>query len=134
MTVDQELIATDCIPLTCLALFAPPDPPRSARPSSSGAQVKVPRRLPVVVDIASTRTVKQLKAAVLEADGRPAECLDSVVVWRVEMSEEEMLIIAERGGLKGGKMPFPYVLVLMIPQRLIRCQVSSRFAHSSETV
>jgi len=33
--------------------------------------------------------------------------LDHVVLWRVEMSEEEMVVIGERGGLKNGRMPWP---------------------------
>lgn len=91
-----------------MAHFAPPDPPRSSRPSSSNPPIKSRKRLPTVVDIATSSSVSQLKAAVLMADGRAADSLDSVVLWRVEMSEEEMIVIGERGGLKGGRMPWPY--------------------------
>lgn len=105
----KSLIAVDCAPLTIITHFAPPDPARSARPSSSAPVAKTKRALPVVVDISPSSTVNQLKAAVLEKGERSAECLESVVLWRVEMSEEEMIVIGERGGLKGGRMPRPSV-------------------------
>ncbi len=71
--------------------------------------IKAPITHPAVVDITPSSTINELKAAVLEADGRPVDCLDSVVLWQVEMSEEEMIGIGERGGLKGGRMPWPSV-------------------------
>jgi hypothetical protein len=30
----------------------------------------------------------------------------------VEMTEDEMIVIEERGGLKNGQMPWPYVYLL----------------------
>ena len=53
--------------------------------------------------------MRDLKAAILRADGRTVmeEHLERVVLWRVEMSEEEMIVIGERGGLKNGRMPWP---------------------------
>lgn len=65
-----------------------------------------------MVDILPELSVDGLKAAVLRADPswthNAAEVeLSKVVLWRVEMSEEEMIVIEERGGLKCGQMPWP---------------------------
>lgn len=60
-------------------------------------------------------TIGELKAAILEADGRPVDKLDKVVLWKVEMSEQEMVVIEERGGLKGGQMPWPYPPTAEVP-------------------
>jgi hypothetical protein len=66
-------------------------------------------RAPTVVSISPERSVRDLKATILRADGRTVmeEHLERVVLWRVEMSEEEMIVIGERGGLKNGRMPWP---------------------------
>ncbi|CAD6570056.1 MAG: hypothetical protein TREMPRED_005574 [Tremellales sp. Tagirdzhanova-0007] len=111
-------VSSGSIPFTFVAHFAPPDPPRTCRPSSSSRPIKAPKTLPVVVDISPSSTVNQLKAAVLLADGRPSESLDSVALWRVDMSEDEMIVIGERGGLKGGRMPWPYPPTASVPVSL----------------
>lgn len=60
-----------------------------------------------VLDLAPTTTVAELKRAILKADLRSTEESERLVIWRVEMSEEEMIVIEERGGLKNGQMPWP---------------------------
>lgn len=79
----------------------------SPKVGSSCPTTKVPRRHPAVIDVSSQSTVKDLKIAVLEADGRLAGFHEHIVVWQVEMSEEEIVVIEERGGLLGGRMPWP---------------------------
>lgn len=88
--------------MSFLAHFAPSEGLRSRQQTQQ--QQRYP---PTVVDILPSASVNELKAAVLRADGRLAEQLDKVVLWRVEMSEEELVVIEERGGLKGGRMPWP---------------------------
>ena len=95
-------------PLTFVSHFAP-CPVEQQYPRQFGAPAKTVQRLPAVVCVSPTQTVRELKAAILRADGRQVkeELLDHVVLWRVEMSEEEMIVIGERGGLKNGRMPWP---------------------------
>jgi hypothetical protein len=60
-----------------------------------------------VVDIDPSVSVDTLKSKALEADGRSVASLEKIKLWRVEMSEEEMVVIEEREGLRGGQMPWP---------------------------
>ena len=91
-------------PVTFVSHFAP-CPTEQLPPFGSPKSV----RSPAVVCISPTQTVRELKAAILRADQRVVEeeLLDRVIIWRVEMSEEEMVVIGERGGLKNGRMPWP---------------------------
>jgi hypothetical protein len=59
------------------------------------------------VDIDPSVSVDALKSKALQADGRVMGSLERIKLWRVEMSEEEMVVIEERGGLRGGQMPWP---------------------------
>lgn len=64
------------------------------------------------MDVLPETSISQLKRAVLSAEPgwkeNAAEVdLSRVILWRVEMSEEEMIVIEERGGLKCGQMPWP---------------------------
>lgn len=96
---------------TELAHFAPASPSLHSTPNRN----RIPRRLPTPVDILPSSTIAELKAALLIADGRSVEKLDKIVLWRVEMSEEEMIVIEERGGLKSGQMPWPYPPTAEVP-------------------
>lgn len=60
-----------------------------------------------MLDLAPTTTVAELKSAILKADLRSTEDSERLIIWRVEMSEDEMVVIEERGGLKNGQMPWP---------------------------
>jgi hypothetical protein len=80
---------------------------RANRPTTPGGRVV--RQSPTVVDIAPGSSVAALKSAILRADLRPVEESEHLVLWRVEMMEDEMIVIEERGGLKNGQMPWPYV-------------------------
>lgn len=98
-------------PLSILMHFAPSE---SRRSSSAPSQCKT-QRAPLPLSISQDATVAQLKCAILQADGRQpydeSGSLKSeaakVVLWKVEMSKEEMVVIGERGGLKRGRMPWP---------------------------
>jgi hypothetical protein len=59
------------------------------------------------VDIDPSVSVDTLKSKALQADSRATGSLERIKLWRVEMSEEEMVVIEERGGLRGGQMPWP---------------------------
>jgi hypothetical protein len=83
---------------------------RANRPTTPGGRVD--RTPPTVVDILPGTSVGDLKSAILAADSRSIEESDSLVLWRVEMTEDEMIVIEERGGLKNGQMPWPYVYLL----------------------
>ena len=78
---------------------------RANRPTTPGGTVA--RSLPTVVDVLPGTSVGALKSAILAADSRSVEESDSLVLWRVEMSADEMIVIEERGGLKNGQMPWP---------------------------
>lgn len=78
---------------------------RSNRPTTPGGRNV--RSANPVIDIAPTATIAQLKSAILKADLRSTDDSERMVLWRVEMSEEEMVVIEERGGLKNGQMPWP---------------------------
>lgn len=65
------------------------------------------RKPPIVVDVLPGTSVGSMKSAILAADLRSVEESDSLVLWRVEMTEDEMIVIEERGGLKNGQMPWP---------------------------
>jgi len=80
---------------------------RANRPTTPGGTVA--RSPPTVVDVLPGTSVGALKSAILAADSRSVEESDSLVLWRVEMTEDEMIVIEERGGLKNGQMPWPYV-------------------------
>jgi len=67
----------------------------------------VARKPPIVVDVLPGTSVGSMKSAILAADLRSVEESDSLVLWRVEMTEDEMIVIEERGGLKNGQMPWP---------------------------
>jgi len=82
---------------------------RANRPTTPGGRIV--RQPPTVVDIAPNSSVASLKSAILKADSRPVEDSENLVLWRVEMTEDEMIVIEERGGLKNGQMPWPYVHV-----------------------
>lgn len=97
--------SSDTITLTLQAHFAVED--ASAKSASSSPTIKGPRRHPAVIDVSPQSTIKDLKTAVLEADGRLAGFHEHLVLWQVEMSEEEIVVIEERGGLRGGRMPWP---------------------------
>jgi hypothetical protein len=78
---------------------------RANRPTTPGGGVV--RTPPTVIDVASSISVAELKSAILTADSRSTVDSEQLILWRVEMSEEEMIVIEERGGLKNGKMPWP---------------------------
>lgn len=78
---------------------------RANRPTTPGGRVA--RTANPVIDLSPSATVAELKAAILKADYRSTEESERLVLWRVEMSEEEMVVIEERGGLKNGQMPWP---------------------------
>jgi hypothetical protein len=78
---------------------------RANRPTTPGGGIV--RQPPTVVDIAPGASVGSLKSAILSADARSIEESEQLVLWRVEMSEDEMIVIEERGGLKNGQMPWP---------------------------
>lgn len=94
------------IPLTFVSHFAPLEPFSSLSRFNAAAKSQ---SSPTVVTVDRRQTVRDLKLAILRADGREVkeELLERVVLWRVEMSEEEMIVIGERGGLKNGRMPWP---------------------------
>ena len=110
------------IPLTIMTHFAPADGSRSRKASAATSPalgVAGPsRRSPRVVTVAPSASVDELKAVVLEADGRRVARLEKVVLWKVEMSESEMIVIEERGGLKSGQMPWPYPPTAEVPTKL----------------
>ncbi|GMK54720.1 hypothetical protein CspeluHIS016_0113060 [Cutaneotrichosporon spelunceum] len=60
-----------------------------------------------LVDIAPTATIAELKAALLLAAGRPtpAGCLDSLLLWRVDMSAYELAYLDAQGALDDGQRP-----------------------------
>jgi len=96
------------VPITFAVHLAQPGAmSRANRPTTPGGRVV--RQPPTVVDIAPGSSVASLKSAILKADSRPIEDSDNLVLWRVEMTEDEMIVIEERGGLKNGQMPWPYV-------------------------
>lgn len=113
-------------PLTLLAHYAPVDASsasRSSRPSTASSptsSAKPSRRPPAVIDVSPHATVDDLKRLALAADGRDVASarLDKVVLWKVDMSESEMVVIEERGGLKGGQMPWPYPPTAEVPVKL----------------
>jgi len=78
---------------------------RAHRPTTPGGTVA--RKPPIVVDVLPGTSVGSMKSAILAADLRSVEESDSLVLWRVEMTEDEMIVIEERGGLKNGQMPWP---------------------------
>jgi len=78
---------------------------RANRPTTPGGTVA--RSPPTIVDVLPGTSVGALKSAILAADSRSVEQSDSLVLWRVEMSEDEMIVIEERGGLRNGQMPWP---------------------------
>lgn len=121
------------IPLTLLAHFAPADGSRKSSTASSPAlgSPRAARRAPRVVTIAPTSSVDELKSAVLEADGRKPAKLEKVVLWKVEMSENEMIVIEERGGLKCGQMPWPYPPTAEVPTKLDDDTVGSYWTQSN---
>lgn len=94
-------------PLTFVSHFAP-SPAEQQLSYRLGSSAKS-TRAPAVVCVSPSQTVRELKAAVLRADGRSVrdDLLDHVILWRVDMSQEEMIVIGERGGLKNGRMPWP---------------------------
>jgi hypothetical protein len=118
-------ISSSARPLTLLAHFAAPTDSQShgSSPSVSSSSRYVSgsppsrpnRRAPTPVDILPSSTIGQLKEALLRADGRAVDKLDKVILWRVEMSEEEMVVIEQRGGLKSGQMPWPYPPTAEVP-------------------
>lgn len=63
-----------------------------------------------LVDISPDATVAELKLALLMASGRPAPAghLDSLVLWRVDLTEPELDAIEGTGGLARGRRPSPY--------------------------
>jgi hypothetical protein len=99
----------DVVPLTLLAHFAAISTnSRSPLTSASlAAKAAATRRPPVPVDVFPDTTLDELKAALLLADGRKVAKLDQITLWQVEMTEDEMVVIEERGGLKKGQMPWP---------------------------
>ncbi|EIW69928.1 hypothetical protein TREMEDRAFT_61700 [Tremella mesenterica DSM 1558] len=102
------------IPLTILAHFASSDSPRQR---TSTPTPKPTRRPPTCLTVSSKSTINELKRCVLLADGRPAlpELAEQIILWRVDMSEEEMIVIEDRGGLKDGQMPWPYPPTAPVP-------------------
>ena len=91
------------LPFTVLTHFA-------SDTTASGVGSSKPRiAAPTVVSAYPSQSVRELKRAILQADDRVVveALVDSVVVWAVQMSREEMVIIGERGGLKNGRMPWP---------------------------
>lgn len=78
---------------------------RVNRPTTPGGRAVRPA--PPVVDILPTASIAELKKAILRVDHREDEESEKMVLWRVEMSPEEMVVIEERGGLKNGQMPWP---------------------------
>jgi hypothetical protein len=102
-------VATDPlgdIPITFVTHFAPNEPYSSS--SRLGMAPKT-SPAPTVVTIDRKQSISALKRAILRADDREVkeDLVERVVLWRVEMSEEEMIVIGERGGLKNGRMPWP---------------------------
>lgn len=94
------------MPTTFVTHFAP------LEPFSSSSRFNLARQTPAaptVVTVDPQQSIRELKTAILRADRREVktELLERVVLWRVEMSEEEMIVIGERGGLKNGRMPWP---------------------------
>lgn len=81
------------------------DKRRSHRPTTPGGRFA--RGPTPVLDLAPSTTVGELKSAILRADLRSTEESERLIIWRVEMSEDEMVVIEERGGLKNGQMPWP---------------------------
>lgn len=54
--------------------------------------------------------IKDILDRLMQADGRPSgvdKLEDKVVLWRVDMSWEEMLNCERFGGLRTGDMPWP---------------------------
>ncbi|KAL7422828.1 hypothetical protein Q5752_002124 [Cryptotrichosporon argae] len=129
-------------PLTLVAHVALPALERTRANPNPAPVPRTHRAAPLVVDVDAASTVDDLKRALLRADGRaagPATAaataaatatatatapvagaarLDRVVLWRVEMSADEMLVIEDRGGLRRGKMPWPYPPTAAVPVQL----------------
>ncbi|KAK4684098.1 hypothetical protein P7C73_g6106, partial [Tremellales sp. Uapishka_1] len=106
------------VPLTLLA-HVTQDASRhhSPRLPTSASPSRPRKRAPMPIDISPDATLDQLKAALLKADRRTIDqsALDQVVLWQVEMSGEEMVVIEERGGLRKGQMPWPYPPTAPVP-------------------
>ncbi len=62
---------------------------------------------PTVVDVLPSRQCQRSESRGAACRRPQAEQLDKFVLWRVEMSEEELIVIEERGGLRVGRMPWP---------------------------
>lgn len=113
------------IPTTLFVHFAPKDPvvTRGSRPTTSDRErernaITAAVRPPAVVEILPSTSIIELKMAALEADGRPSGFFDKVTAWRVDMSHHEIVVIQERGGLKAGRMPWPYPPCAPVPVKL----------------
>lgn len=117
-------LSCSSIPLSLLAHFAPVDSQslsRSSRPSTASSPstaTKPARRAPAVLDISPSASVDDLKRQILAIEGRTVSRLEKVVLWKVDMSENEMIVIEERGGLKSGQMPWPYPPTAEVPVKL----------------
>jgi hypothetical protein len=124
---------SESAPLTLLAHFAKPSiahacvlpnspyaslsrRPRHARgPSCTSLHLPLPEtndipRPPVALEVTRGDKIKDILDRLMQADGRPSgvEGLqDKVVLWRVDMSWEEMLNCERFGGLRTGDMPWP---------------------------
>jgi hypothetical protein len=67
-------------------------------------------RPPVALEVTRGEKIKDILDRLMQADGRPSgvdKLEDKVVLWRVDMSWEEMLNCERFGGLRTGDMPWP---------------------------
>ena len=119
------------VPHTLIAHFAPVDgrKPSAACSPALGAVAGRSGRPPLVVTVAPTCSVEELKVAILTADGRRVARLERMIMWKVEMSENEMVVIQERGGLKNGQMPWPYPPTAEVPTKLENATVGTYWQH-----
>ncbi|WWC92279.1 uncharacterized protein L201_007233 [Kwoniella dendrophila CBS 6074] len=93
------------IPLTLRAYFAQPSHHSQPTAGPSSMRSSAP---PIVIDINPHTTVDELKSDLLRAAGKDTDLWKHVVLWHIEMTENEMNVINELGRLKNGKMPWPY--------------------------
>ncbi len=98
--------------MTFLAHFSNGPGRRAYQPSSSqspdpASAADTNARPPLVFEFARHSTVDELKSFLLQVEGKDSSRVDSVAIWRVDLSWEEMLRCEAFGGLKDGSMPWP---------------------------
>ncbi|CAK9786057.1 hypothetical protein CC85DRAFT_331337 [Cutaneotrichosporon oleaginosum] len=88
--------SSPCVPVTLSARF-------------TCASSSYPAEEVILVDIAPTATVAELKVALLLAAGRPAPSgrLGSLTLWRVDMSAYDLAYLDAQGALDDGQRPAP---------------------------